>query len=77
MKVQIACPSCRKSFLVVLADMVPGASRPCPNCGARIKFAGTDASKMQDIIGKLGSVPGVKVNVTVRQKSRPWWRFWV
>jgi transposase len=76
MDVKIPCPHCHKTFSVPLAQIAPGASRPCPECGAQIKFAGSDASKVQSILDQLGNVPGVKVNVTVRQKSKPWWKFW-
>jgi len=76
MDVSIPCPHCHQAFAVPLAEIAPGASRPCPACGAQIKFSGSDASKVQGVIDQLSRVPGVKVNVTVRQKSKPWWKFW-
>ena len=76
MNITIPCPRCRKSFSVSLHEIGPGASRPCPECGAQIKFAGQDASKVESIIEQLSSVPGVKVNVKVRERRKPWWKFW-
>ena len=43
-----------------------------------IRFAGADASKVQEVIDQLGGQIGsgsIKVTVKTKQK-RPWWRFW-
>ena len=74
----IHCPSCHKSISVPLSEIGPGKSNPCPNCGTIIKFAGADASKVQQVIDQLGTQSGnVSVKVTVKTKqNRPWWRFW-
>jgi hypothetical protein len=72
----ISCPKCRKGLSIPLAQMAPGSSYPCPNCGEVLTFAGQDASKIQDIIDQLGKqLPGVSVEVKVETK-RPWWKFW-
>jgi hypothetical protein len=49
----IPCPQCRKSFSVPLDDIGPGKSRPCPNCGATIRFGGQDPGKVQQAIDQL------------------------
>jgi hypothetical protein len=54
----IPCPRCHKSFAVPLAEMGPGKSRSCPNCGEIMKFAGQDPGKMlTDVrLQKRGSI---------------------
>jgi uncharacterized paraquat-inducible protein A len=52
----IYCPGCHKSISVPLGEIGPGKSKPCPNCGAIIKFAGADASKVQQVIDQFGAV---------------------
>ncbi|HBR17218.1 MAG TPA: hypothetical protein DD725_06390 [Deltaproteobacteria bacterium] len=77
LEAKIPCPRCGKSFSVPLGGIVPGASQPCPNCGTQIMFAGQDASKVNKVMEQLGALgPGVEVKVTVKEKRRPWWKFW-
>ena len=74
----ISCPKCHKSVSVPFGEIGPGKSKPCPNCGTIIRFAGADVGKVQQVIDQLGaqgSGASVKVTVKARQK-RPWWRFW-
>lgn len=75
----IPCPKCGKKFSVSLSEIVPGGAHACPHCGSLIKFAGQDAAKVKKAIEQLEALgPGVKVNVnvSVKAKRRPWWKFW-
>jgi ssDNA-binding Zn-finger/Zn-ribbon topoisomerase 1 len=76
MDIKIPCPQCHRQFSVSRQEIVPGASSPCPECGTQIKFSGADARKVQGIIEQLGNVPGIKVKVNVKERRRPWWKFW-
>jgi len=76
MDVTLHCPRCRRALVVALAEMVPGGTRTCTACGAAIRFAGADASRVQSLIDQAGALPQARIKVTVRQKVRPWWKFW-
>jgi predicted Zn finger-like uncharacterized protein len=78
MEATIPCPHCHKSFQVPLEQIRPGNDRACPNCGATIKFAGDDASKVQQAVEQLARQVGdTAVRVTVKTRARrPWWKFW-
>jgi hypothetical protein len=78
LQADIPCPHCRRSFSVPLAEMGPGRSRSCPNCGAAIRFAGDDAGKVQQAVDQLRRQFGdaaVEVKVKTRERH-PWWKFW-
>jgi hypothetical protein len=76
LETKIACPRCGASVTLRLSEMRPGNLKACPACSAPVRFSGTDASKIQEVISQLGAVgPGVSVKVRVKTK-RPWWRFW-
>jgi hypothetical protein len=79
MELNIPCPHCHKSFAVRFDEIGPDKARSCPNCGAAIRFAGQDLSKVQQTIDQLTNQVGdasVKVSVKTRVR-RPWWKFWV
>jgi len=74
----IPCPRCHKKLAVPLAEIGPGKSRSCPNCGEIMKFAGQDPRKIMKALDQLASQAGsASVKVTVKTKGRrPWWKFW-
>ena len=74
----IPCPRCRRPFTVALDEIRPGLTRACPSCGTQIKFAGQDASKVQQAVDQLGAqLKGASIKVEVKVKARrPWWKFW-
>lgn len=78
MEANIPCPHCHKTFQIQLDQIRPGNGRPCPHCGTTLKFAGTDASKVQQAIEQLThQVGNASVKVTIKTKvRRPWWKFW-
>ena len=78
MEAKIPCPHCQTGFQVPLEQLRPGNSRLCPNCGTTVKFAGQDASKVQQAIDQLSHQLGnASVKVTVKtQVRRAWWKFW-
>lgn len=78
MEANIPCPHCRKSFCVPFNRISPGGICVCPDCGASVKFAGQDASKVQQVIDQLTrQVENVSVKVTVKTSvRRPWWKLW-
>lgn len=80
LEANIPCPHCHKTFSVLLTEIGPGKTKPCPNCGSVVRFAGQDATNVQHAIDQLKTQLGgsnVKINVNVRTKTkRPWWKFW-
>jgi hypothetical protein len=74
----ITCPHCHAAFSMALEAMSPGKSGQCPHCGATIKFAGQDGSKIQEALDQLGDkLKDTPIKVTVKTKQlRPWWKFW-
>ena len=61
---------------IPLAQIVPGNSHPCTNCGEVVTFAGQDASKIEARVNRLRTqFSGVSVKVKIKTK-RPWWKFW-
>ncbi|HET8731618.1 MAG TPA: hypothetical protein VFM34_10990 [Moraxellaceae bacterium] len=79
--VQLSCPHCGHSLSVAFAEMTPGHSKLCPQCGKSITFSGTDAARVEQALSQLQAQLGsanVKVTVKTRVKgaARPWWKFW-
>jgi hypothetical protein len=74
MQANIRCPKCHYAFSVAFADMSPGKTATCLNCGEQITFAGQDAAKVQQAIDQLTRELGENAaKVTVKTKSkRPW-----
>jgi DNA-directed RNA polymerase subunit RPC12/RpoP len=78
MNVQIACPKCGRKRELGLAEMSAGSAVACEGCGQLIRFKGADTAKVEQAIDELRAKlgPGVNVNVRVKVKRRPWWKFW-
>lgn len=75
---QLPCPYCHKVLPVPLQSIVSGTGCACPHCGKQVRFKAQSGDMQQLVtqLGSLGSDVKVKVNVKVRDKSRPWWKFW-
>ena len=72
----IACPRCKKSMSVTLAEVKAGYTKLCRNCGAQISLSDADLGKVQNVPDQPDAPgPGSSVKVKARSK-RPWWRFW-
>lgn len=76
LKASISCLKCRNALSIPLAQMAPGNSYPCTNCGEVMTFAGQDASKIEERVNQMRTqFSGVSVKVKIETK-RPWWKFW-
>ena len=71
----IACPRCKKSMSVKLAEVKAGYTKLCRNCGAQINLSEVDPGKMQNETEQPDAPGQGSVEVKVKAK-RPWWRFW-
>ena len=71
----LSCPGCRTSVTIPLADIAPGRSRACPQCGHLFTFAGQDASQVQHLVDALARMVDVQVQLEV-ESGRRWWKFW-
>jgi len=72
----IACPKCKKSMSVTLAEVKAGYTKLCRNCGAQISLSEVDLGKVQHLPDQPDA-PGPGGSAKVKAKSkRPWWRFW-
>jgi hypothetical protein len=78
LEASVPCPHCHTKFPVPLQDMAPGKSKTCPHCGTIMRFAGQDASKVQQVMDQLGDkLTNASIKVTIKTKQRrPWWKFW-
>jgi len=78
MNVQIACPRCGRKRELALSQMSAGNAIACEGCGQLIRFKAADTAKVEQAIDALQAKLGgsANVNVHVKMKSRPWWKFW-
>ena len=53
LKADVNCPGCKKKLELYVDEMVPGTSKACPHCKAKIDFKGDDGRKVQKGLDEL------------------------